>query len=159
MMNRFLPDTLWRDKTDLMSLIGLFILLNILLWSERTITKFITIYFHSISTLCDFRLSDNCIKFSESIGCLPHRNSGAGAAEASREGGRTVVKERKEPRKRKKKGKGRVRKKVWKCLLEVVQRRRLKPRHNHWNTCTMAVAELRQGSQRVFSVLLLQSWQ
>jgi len=54
-----------------------------------------------------------------------------GAAEASREGGRTVVKERKEPRKRKKKGKGRVQKKVWKCLLEVVQRRRLKPRHNH----------------------------
>lgn len=41
-----------------------------------------------------------------------------------------MVRGRKEPRKKRKRVKGRVEERVWMCLLEVVPRRRLKPRHN-----------------------------
>jgi len=48
-----------------------------------------------------------------------------------------VVRGRKELRKRRKRGKGRVEERVWKCLSEAVPRQRLKPRHKHLNDgCT-----------------------
>lgn len=59
-----------------------------------------------------------------------------------------MVRGRKEPRKRRKRGKGRVEERVWKFLLEVVLRRRLKPRHNDINSSWMVVAGFRQGRQK-----------
>ena len=145
MMNIFLPDTWWRVKTDLMSLIGLFTLA----WHTNVtrvcykLNKFSSL----ISTPSDFRLSDNCTKFSESIGCLPRLSSDATVAGASREGARTVVRGRKEPRKRRKRGKGRVLERLWKWPLGVVLRKRLTPRHNKRNSLTMVEAEFKRRTQ------------
>ena len=57
-----------------------------------------------------------------------------------------MVRGRKEPRKKRKRGKGRVEERVWKCLLEVVPRPRLKPRHNDINTSTMEAKYLQSGA-------------
>lgn len=65
-----------------------------------------------------------------------------------------MVRGRKEPRKKRKRVKGRVEERVWMCLLEVVPRRRLKPRHNDINTSTMVAAKFIQWWKNVLSLVL-----
>lgn len=63
---------------------------------------------------------------------------------------RTVVRGRKEPRKRRRKGKGRLEEKLWRCPLGVVLRQRLTSRHNNRND--IVDAKFRQFTQFIVSL-------
>ena len=83
--------------------------------------------FSPTSTPCDLQHSVNCTKFSALTHSLPQRSSDAAVA-ALKEGAKTVVRGRKEPRRRRKRGRGRVQGKPWKWPRGEVVRQNPKPK-------------------------------
>ena len=100
-------------KTDLMSLIGLLQHPTLFRLDIILALTLIAALFSPTSTPCDLQHSVNCTKFSALTPSLPQRSSDAGVA-ALKEGAKTVVRGKKEPRRRRKRGRGRVQEKPWK---------------------------------------------